>query len=345
LSKSKSIERACESLDPFEVAARMIDFDQKKYDEPCNQVLDAWLSQARIKWARAANEGRSDVDLSDLKASLDLAERLIIDHDEIVSELLMVAGKIYLDGAKHPYLKLDLEAKKRDDEFKFFTSSLYLWARARGKTISEWNPDPDFRGELATTSSSTSSILDMPLVSPQEIVERSKEVVGPNSNGTDIGWQDVSIALNAFHKITFKLPDGKTIRANLEGTKLLDNRYKKLSMAGIALLGLATKSSIKQKKPGSTEGISSKIMTELRQALQNLSNIKSDPFYVYESVDGWKPKFRIVDRRNASDERAKDKAQHVQFDEAIHSPKTDKEYPYPEDEQDEAAQFLNQRDK
>ena len=69
-------------------------------------------------------------------------------------------------------------------------------------------------------------------------------------------------------------------------------------------------------------------MTTLRDALQELSGINTDPFYDHDDgVDGWKPRFKVVDRRKAGDERAKEKAVHVGYQDELQSHSTPDVFP------------------
>jgi hypothetical protein len=56
-------------------------------------------------------------------------------------------------------------------------------------------------------------------------------------------------------------------------------------------------------------------ISKLRAALKQLTGISSDPFYTFNVDDGWKLRFKLIDDRQNADQRAKNRAKHVKYDE------------------------------
>jgi hypothetical protein len=57
-------------------------------------------------------------------------------------------------------------------------------------------------------------------------------------------------------------------------------------------------------------------ISKLRHSLCKLVNLSEDPFAPFNEGDGWRPRFELIDDRRNADERAKNEARFVQFDES-----------------------------
>jgi hypothetical protein len=73
-------------------------------------------------------------------------------------------------------------------------------------------------------------------------------------------------------------------------------------------------------------------ISRLRAALRRLTGISADPFRKYNPADGWRPRFQLIDDRRNAEERAKNQAQHVPYDDT-------RDY---QAEDDEAGEWLEQ---
>ena len=117
------------------------------------------------------------------------------------------------------------------------------------------------------------------------------------------------------------------------------------------------------RRVSSTESLKAKAQ-KLRKSLRNYFNLKKDPI-PYDKNRGYIPRFTLLDKRAAADQRAKEKGERLteSFDEGKHHfaasvkwpnvPGTEfgkvvEEYPYssePADSDDPAAQWLLEREK
>ena len=151
-------------------------------------------------------------------------------------------------------------------------------------------------------------------------------------------WHDITISLMPNERIEIKSKN--TVIADKHLTEVGLKGKKKTSpneSFGI-LLGMANN---KKFPPSSRTGSNTKQISSLRKILQTLTNINRelDPFLPFNKTDGWRPSFQLVDKRNAGDQRAKEKATHIPFDEAAHSNKQDRTYESSQ-EKDDADQFI-----
>lgn len=96
---------------------------------------------------------------------------------------------------------------------------------------------------------------------------------------------------------------GVTRRVALAALDLVDRRRGGLNSQGIILLGMAQKEKLMRTDPHAAK------MTRLRKVFRKHLGINDDPFEAYRGVAGWVPRFSIVDKRGAADERAKQEAE------------------------------------
>ena len=181
--------------------------------------------------------------------------------------------------------------------------------------------------------------LDNPLASPENIdlwtdtYERTKEeqrlppqnvetitsqkTTKQNKPAKAIDWSLVTIALMANQRIGYKFTGSKDWK-NMACSKvnLIDARKNTLNMAGGVLLDLANG---KKFPPGYKKaGTDKHAIKRLRISLKKLLGANNNPFFKFEKNEGWKPRFEIVDRRSAADERAMEKAGCDSFDDSTH---------------------------
>jgi len=138
----------------------------------------------------------------------------------------------------------------------------------------------------------------------------------------NISWSDVTIKLKANNRITFSNKNGSYKSKTMLEIDLLNRTTNTLNNQGAILLGLAFGE--KYPKGSSAEQKDKTAISKLRRSLVALTNIKDEPFFPFNSADGWKPKFNLIDDRSALDERAKEKAVHVEFkDDRPYTPEGD----------------------
>ena len=92
-------------------------------------------------------------------------------------------------------------------------------------------------------------------------------------------------------------------RIPLVALDLIDKRRGTLNHQGVILLGFA------QNRMLPRNNKNSKRMSRLRSLLRDCLGLHGDPFEDRKLRGGWQPRFQIVDRRGAADERAKREAE------------------------------------
>ena len=301
-------DSATHNLTAQEIVIRMIDYDEPASNLYYQTVLDRRVKKLQQEYECAAEEGEVP---EELQVALDHAKRDCRDALRYNRELYTVAEEI-VQGLKHPTLVLLRQWFIKDGIVAYTIHSAYYWAKAHGKEVPEWAP-PNIQSPEA----------------PQQ-----REAIATT-------WDGVELKLRAANKMVIKYADGQSVTKDLEGTGILNTSTKILNTAGAALLGLASNASIPMSDGGSEGGISSKVMSGLRSSLKELAGIDSDPFFDYNPADGWKPRFQFRDRRNAAEERAKEKAGHDSYEDGVHGSSSFDEYPFdPDDHDDPAARFL-----
>jgi len=147
-------------------------------------------------------------------------------------------------------------------------------------------------------------------------------------------WEDVAVTLRFNDRIQFSSENNKLMFGGVE-LGLLDRRQGTPVKHYGVLIGLAAKLKFPS-TPEVRNDSDSQVITKLRAVLKKCTGIESDPFFPYNKSDGWKPRFKLVDMRDSSDKRAKQKAVHHPLDEGRHYP-SQQDY---EDEDDAAGNFL-----
>lgn len=146
-------------------------------------------------------------------------------------------------------------------------------------------------------------------------------------------WEDVEIRIYADYLIGYSINKGQFARRHFREIGLMGERKSAPNALGATLIRL---SHGKKFPTGKTaDGNVRKALTDIRNALKKLTGISSDPFYSFNEGDGWKPRFKLIDALKSADERARDNAIHVAFDEERHGTK---DY---EDEGDEAQDWID----
>ncbi len=149
-----------------------------------------------------------------------------------------------------------------------------------------------------------------------------------------IRWVDVTIKLYAGYKIAYFAANigtkGKVM--HFQEIELMGKRKNEPNIVGHILIGLSTGEKYPTLK--SPQNKNSAAMSKLRKALKQLTGISGDPFYTINEGDGWKTRFKLIDDRKNADVRAKERAQHVPFDDLRDFDK----------DNDETDEWLNEND-
>jgi len=91
----------------------------------------------------------------------------------------------------------------------------------------------------------------------------------------------------------------QTTRVALAALDLVDRRQGQLNSLGAVLLGMAQGKKFTHSVPNATK------MTRLRALMRKHLGLTGDPFLAYRESLGWQPRFKILDKRGAADERAR----------------------------------------
>ena len=299
------------ALSVSEAIERIFDYEKQHYS--LSDILQFTVEQSERNYREALTDPDREAEIPNLKKELE-SDKHERDLAREMSIELNTAADNLMAGGTHKYLVLSQRDHHRLQPH-FPKASLYAWAKeCHGKVIPEWASTP------------ATAIIES---SPSEANFKT--------------WEGVTIRFRAHNKLVLSVPDGKSRTIDLESTRLFDKRFKRPNMAGTALLGLATASSISMKGGASGTGVSSKVMSELRTALKEIARIDSDPFYSYNTADKWKPRFQVQDRRNAADERAKEKAERTSISYREGQPL--EASIMDDDTNDPAAQFLRKHDQ
>jgi len=134
--------------------------------------------------------------------------------------------------------------------------------------------------------------------------DNAKQAAQPN-------WEDVTLKIYADYRLGWRVGAETFSRSSFKKIGLLNDRTLGPNRQGGILIGLA----MGQKFPSSSIQNNDKAaISRLRDALQRLTRISADPFLTYNSVDGWRPRFKLIDDRRNADERAKAKAKNEPYD-------------------------------
>ena len=264
-------------------------FGYERQESSLSEVLQLTVEQDERLYTEAGDDPEQKADVAKLKKELAESVRERDFAIELSVELNTAADNLK-QGRSHEYLVLS-DRDHHGSAPHFTKASLYAWAKgAHGIEIPEWEP---------TKAESTK-----PAASQAPVEEPSTQ-----------SWNDLTLAFRAHNKLHLSWRNGTSKTIDLDKTALINKRNKTLNTAGAALLGLASFNSIRKKKPPAESGISAKIMSELRSALKSIVQLELDPFYPHNPADGWKARFQVKDRRNATNERLEEKSHHSGIDE------------------------------
>lgn len=145
-------------------------------------------------------------------------------------------------------------------------------------------------------------------------------------------WEEITVSLLANHRIALKSDDDRR-EFSMFDLGLMDKRTTKPNVSGRTLVRLSER----RKYPLgriATEA-EKNVMKKLRASLKLAANMKKNPFATPNASDGWKPRFTLIDSRNAADVRARQRAIQVPYDDS-------RGY---EQENDAAGDFLLEHDE
>lgn len=129
----------------------------------------------------------------------------------------------------------------------------------------------------------------------------------------DLRWEDITIKIYADHQIGCLWGDGKSKRASFVSIDLKGTRKNEPNQRGAILIGLSLHKKFPPQKIATAKDKTA--ICKLRRSLALFTGLSGDPFRPFNEADGWKPRFKLIDDRRNADERAKARAQHVDFDE------------------------------
>lgn len=166
----------------------------------------------------------------------------------------------------------------------------------------------------------------------KETVPRQASDV-PVDSAPQVRWENVIVKIYANHKLAYSTGGGRYIRSSFQDIGLMGTRKNEPNRLGGILLGL----SLGEKFPigKAPQNKDKAAVSKLRHALKKLTALSDDPFIPINESDGWKPRFKLIDDRKNADERAKERAIHVPFDET-------RDF---DDEDDPAGRFLGDQSR
>ena len=126
-------------------------------------------------------------------------------------------------------------------------------------------------------------------------------------------WEEVTVSLLANHRIALKSDDNRR-EFSMFDLGLVDKRTNKPNVSGRALVRLSERRKYPLERTAT--GAEKNVMKKLRESLKSAANMNKNPFTTPNASDGWKPRFTLIDSRNAADVRARQRAIHVPYDDS-----------------------------
>lgn len=154
---------------------------------------------------------------------------------------------------------------------------------------------------------------------------------------TNVDWKDVTIKIYNYYKISLFVNGKRKKQSDFRELGLMGKLKKEPNQLGGILIGLSQ--SEKFPKEITVEPKDKTAISKLRDSLIRLTGIKRDPFFPFNNGDGWKPRFKLIDDTRNAENRAKQRAVYVEYDDSKHGSIT----PDFDDEGDDAAKWLEER--
>lgn len=143
-------------------------------------------------------------------------------------------------------------------------------------------------------------------------VTSAHENPNPSANIKVLSWDDVTIKIYADYKLGYSIGNGNFKRTSFMAIGLMGKHKLLPNNIALILIGLSNK---KKYPVGPQPSPANKTaMAKLRVSLGKLTGLTNDAFLPFNKIDGYKPKFTLVDDRKNADERAEREAIHVSFD-------------------------------
>jgi hypothetical protein len=153
----------------------------------------------------------------------------------------------------------------------------------------------------------------------------------PQSN-PKLAWRDVKIKIYKDFKIGLFIKGKPNKYSHFNDIGLMGVQNTIPNEQGKILIKLSKKIKVPPVKPAPKDIAA---MSKLRHCLRNFSGITTDPFYRFNEGDGWRPRFKLIDAERTTDERAKNEATHISYDDNVsYTPD------FNDEEDDEAGIFL-----
>ena len=128
----------------------------------------------------------------------------------------------------------------------------------------------------------------------------------------DMIWENIEIRIRKDNKIAHSYNSGPWFEKSFADIGLLDKKTQKPNRQGSILIALSM--GMKFPDKGNISPKDKTSISKLRSSLKALTGIESDPFIPFTDADGWKPRFKLIDRRKDADERERKTAIHEQYE-------------------------------
>ena len=221
-------------------------------------------------------------------ATADIAEKYGLDQGAQTALLLEMAGAIRAGKLQGRVAATGGPADKSTahNTFHVTVQDVNSWLKVSGYPYL-WNAD------VANSITSTGLSSGAPIT---DVFRKMKNLTVDKLSIAFVGDKPDSGMGNNMLEISAM---GETRRVPLAELDLVDRRRGSLNYQGSILLGMAEKLELTSLPKNS------KRIQRLRDVFRDHLGIKSDPFLPFNKSDGWKPIFKLEDKREAKDERAK----------------------------------------
>jgi hypothetical protein len=157
-------------------------------------------------------------------------------------------------------------------------------------------------------------------------------IIPKSQSNPKLAWRDVKIKIYKDFKIGLFIKGKPNKYSHFNDIGLMGVQNTIPNEQGKILIKLSTKIKVPPVKPAPKDNAA---MSKLRHCLRNFSGITTDPFYRFNEGDGWRPRFELIDAKRQADERAKNEATHISYDDNVsYTPDFDDE------DDDDAGIFL-----
>ena len=240
--------------------------------------------------------------LSLLEAFCEEAE---IDRDEAratsTSELAKQQTQCRLDACTSRFNLAELLIELLRNEVELNPNSPLVASSASGPRMIDLSELADWAADRYGISIPTSSITP---ATPAQIPTGKR-------------WADVTIKIQANHRIAYSFGDGKWRTKALSEVDLLNRRLSKPNHQAVILIGLAQGKRFPPPYRSKLESREAKAISLLRKSLVALTGLERDDPITFNTADGYRPAFTLIDDRGNADQRAKDRAIHDPWSEDV----------------------------